>query len=101
MELDFETLVPGHGSVLKGKAFVQQEIELIEAVIGAMNREIGRISTDPRTRFEEIKTAVEKSLDLKAWRQKFAGDDPNEREFFDAFSCPGLLEAVHADMWPR
>jgi len=40
-ELDFETLLPGHGGVLKGKAFVQQEIELIEAVIGAMNPEIG------------------------------------------------------------
>ena len=32
--LDFETLVPGHGNVLKGKTFVQQEIELIEAVVG-------------------------------------------------------------------
>jgi hypothetical protein len=75
-ELDFETLVPGHGNVLKGKAFVQQEIELIEAVVGAMNREIGRTSADPQTRFNEIKKAVEQSVDMKAWRQKFAGDAP-------------------------
>src|SRR5215472_1634555 len=100
-ELDFETLVPGHGAVLKGKAFVQQEIELIETVVGAMNKEIGRVSADPKTRFDEIKSAVERSVDVKTWRQKFAGDDPNEREFFDGFSWPGLLEAVHAEMWPR
>jgi len=43
-------------------------------------------SADPKTRFEEIKGAVERNLDVKAWRQKFAGDDPNDREFFDAFS---------------
>ena len=100
-ELDFETLVPGHGNVLKGKAFVQQEIELIEAVVAAMNREIGRVSTEPKTRFAEIKKAVEQAVDMRVWREKFAGDDPGEREFFEVFAWPGLLEAAHAEMWPR
>jgi len=101
MQLDFETLVPGHGSVLKGKAFVQMEAALIEAVIEAMNKEIARTSADPKTRLEGIKTAVERSVDVKAWRQKFAGDDPNEGEFFEGFTWPGLLEAALAEMWPR
>ena len=47
-ELDFETLVPGHGGVLKGKAFVQQEIELIESVVAAINQEMGRSSAHSR-----------------------------------------------------
>jgi glyoxylase-like metal-dependent hydrolase (beta-lactamase superfamily II) len=100
-ELDFEKLVPGHGDVLKGKAFVQREVELIEAVVGAMNREIGRTSADPQKRFNEIKKAVEQIVDMKAWRQKFAGDDTHEGEFFEVFAGPGLLEAAHAEMWPR
>jgi cyclase len=100
-ELDFEMLVPGHGDVLKGKAFVQREVELIEAVVGAMNREIGRTSADPQKRFNEIKKAVEQTVDMKAWRQKFAGDDTNDWEFFEVFAWPGLLEAAHAEMWPR
>jgi hypothetical protein len=87
--------------VLKGKAFVQQEIELIEAVIGAMNQEIGRTSDSPQTRFDEIKKAIERNVNMSAWRQKFAGDDPNERDFFEVFTWPGLLEAAHAEMWPR
>jgi hypothetical protein len=94
------TLVPGHGGVLKGKAFVQQEIELIEAVIAAMNQEIGH-TTDPQKSFDEIKKAVERNVDMSAWMQKFAGDDPNERDFFEVFAWPGLLEAAHAEMWPR
>jgi cyclase len=101
MQLDFETLVPGHGRVLKGKAFAQQEIELIDAVIAAMNQEIGRTSANPEKRFDEIKKTVEKNVDMNAWRQKFAGDDPGDREFFDVFAWPGLLEAAHAEMWPR
>ena len=47
-ELDFETLVPGHGGVLKGKAFVQQEIELIESLVAAINQEMGRSSAHSR-----------------------------------------------------
>ena len=100
-ELDFETLVPGHGEVLKGKTFVQQEIALIEAVVAAMNEEIGRSNSEPQKRFEHIKKAVEQKVDEKAWSQKFAGNDESEREFFEAFSWPGLLEAVLAEMWPR
>lgn len=100
-QLDFETLVPGHGDVLKGKSFVQQEIALIETVVAAMNREIGRTNSEPKTRFPEIKKAVEQAVDMRVWQQKFAGDDPREREFFEVFAWPGLLEAAHAELWPR
>jgi hypothetical protein len=44
---------------------------------------------------------VEQNVDVKAWRKKFAGDDPDEGEFFEVFAWPGLLEAAHAEMWPR
>ena len=100
-DLDFETLVPGHGGVLKGKAFVRQEIELLETVVGAMNREIGRTNDEPKARFAEIKKAVEQAVDMRTWQQKFAGDDPSARQFFEVFAWPGLLEAAHAEMWPR
>jgi len=101
LDLDFDTLVPGHGDVLKGKAFVQQELELIEAVVAAVNQEIGRTTSDPQTRYEEIKKAVEQNVDEKAWQKKFAGDDPNDGDFFESFAWPGLLAAAHAEMWPR
>ena len=80
---------------------MQQEVDLIEAVVGAMNREIARTSADPRTRFEEIKKAVEQNVDMKVWREKFTSDDPDDGDFFEGFAWTGLLEAAHAEMWPR
>jgi hypothetical protein len=84
-ELDFETLVPGHGGVLKGRTFVQLEIELLSAVLEAMTREIARTSAEPPSRYDEIKKAVEQHVDKTAWARKFAGEDQDERDFFVDF----------------
>jgi glyoxylase-like metal-dependent hydrolase (beta-lactamase superfamily II) len=100
-ELDVDVMVPGHGEILKGKAFLLQEIEFIEAVVWAINQEIARSIANPHKRLDEIKKAVARDVDVNAWRQKFAGDDPANRDFFDSFSLPGLIEAAHAELWPR
>jgi len=63
-ELDFETLVPGHGGVLRGRAFVQTEIELLSTVEEAMTKEIARTSADPQSRFEEIKKEVDTAVEF-------------------------------------
>ncbi|MGA8144225.1 MAG: MBL fold metallo-hydrolase [Candidatus Acidiferrales bacterium] len=99
--LDADTIVPGHGEVLKGKAYVQQEIEFLEAVIRAVTDEIERSATTPHRRLEAIKAAVAKNADLDSWRQKFAGDSAENRDFFDSFSVTGVVEAAHAELWPR
>jgi hypothetical protein len=69
--------------------------------VAAKNQEIGRTNAEPQKRFNEIRKAVEKSVDMKACEQKFARDDPTDREVFEVFAWPGLLEAAHAEMWPR
>ena len=66
-----------------------------------MSREIARTSASPQARLAEITKAVERNVDRNAWRQKFAGDNPSDRDFFEVFAWPGLIEAVHAEMWPR
>jgi glyoxylase-like metal-dependent hydrolase (beta-lactamase superfamily II) len=98
--LDFDTLVPGHGGVLQGKAFLRQETELIDAVVAAMNRAMSH-SVYPQKSFGEMKQEVEHEVDVKAWTRKFAGDDANEADFFESYAWPGLLEAAFAEMWPR
>jgi len=45
--------------------------------------------------------AVLKSPDVAAWRQKFAGDDADNRDFFDNFSLRGLVTAAYAEVWGR
>jgi hypothetical protein len=66
-----------------------------------MNQEIARTSDDPHTRFEQIKKAVQQQVDMKSWSQKFAGNDPDDKDFFETWSWPSLIEAVHSELWPR
>jgi len=73
----------------------------MSAVVEAMTQEIARTSADPQSRFEEIKKGVEQHVDKNAWARKFGGEDQDERDFFADFTWPGLLQAVHAEMWPR
>src|SRR5215467_15833193 len=63
--------------------------------------EIGRTNASAQKRFAEIKKAVERDVDRNAWRQKFVGNDVDDADFFDDFAWTGLLEAVHAELWPR
>ena len=55
LELDADTIVPGHGDVLHDKTYVQQEIEFLEVVVAAVSDEIGRSSADPMPKLDKIR----------------------------------------------
>jgi cyclase len=99
--IDADTLVPGHGDVLHGKEYVQLEIDFLTAVVQAIDQYIMGNGAGAKRHLEEMRTFVEKNVDMSAWRQKFAGDDADARDFFDSFSGPGVVDAAHAEMWPR
>jgi cyclase len=100
-DIDADTIVPGHGDVLKGKDYVQLEIDFLTAVVRAIDQDIQVHGTGAKRRLEEIRKSVEQNINLEAWRKKFAGDDPDSRDFFDSFSWPGVIDAAHAELWPR
>jgi glyoxylase-like metal-dependent hydrolase (beta-lactamase superfamily II) len=98
--LDVDTIVPGHGKVLHGKAYLAQVIEFLRAVVTEVDREIHRTGSGPRN-LDAVKKAVLAKVDVASWRQRFAGDDQENRDFFDGFSLSGLITAAYAEMWPR
>ena len=98
--LDFDTLVPGHGKVLRGKAYLEQVIEFLRVVTREVDREIHRAGSGPR-KLDEVKKAVLAAVNVAAWRERFAGDDRDSRDFFDSFSLSGLITAAYAELWPR
>lgn len=98
--LDVDTIVPGHGTVLHGKAYLEQVTAFLRDVIGAVDTEIHRQGSGPRN-LEAVRKAVEQKVDVAAWRQRFAGDDREARDFFDSFSFSGLVTATYAELWPR
>jgi len=82
-QLDAETIVPGHGDVMHDKVYLHQEIGLLKTVVSQMEKEVyllgGTIAKDPDT----IQKAVRNDIDFKALRRQFAGDDPDNGQFFD------------------
>ena len=101
--LESQTIVPGHGEVLlgaRGTAYLNQVIDFVNAVVSQVSKEIYRVGNGPRN-LEAVREAVHKAIDMAAWRQQFAGDDKDNREFFDGFSLPGLITAAYAQAWGR
>jgi hypothetical protein len=92
--------VPGHGKVLRGKAYLGQVTEFLRAVVNEVDREIHRTGSGPRN-LEAVKKAVLANVNVAAWRERFAGEEKDSRDFFDGFSLSGLITATYAELWPR
>jgi glyoxylase-like metal-dependent hydrolase (beta-lactamase superfamily II) len=93
--LDATTIVPGHGDVLHDKAYIQQTMELMQAVNVEVEKEINEGKTA-----EEVQAELPKRLDVKAWREKFAGSDQDSQGFFDQ-SFAGLVKQSYAQIKMR
>lgn len=98
--LPIDTLVPGHGDVLHGTTFLQAEIDLLRAIVGAVDAAV-HDAGNGSTKLDQVRAAALAKLDLAGLRQRFAGDDPEARDFFDDFALDGAITAAYAELWPR
>jgi len=99
--LDAQTIIPGHGDVLRGdyaRNYLAQVIDFVRTVVAQVSVEVYRRGNSARN-LDAVREAVMKAVDVAAWRQKFAGDDKDNREFFDGFSMPGLVTAAYREAW--
>lgn len=92
--LDPLLVVPGHGEVLRGKGY----IERVAALIRGIRQQVGDLLEKNGGGF--ALDEVQKAIDLSAARREFAGDDADNREFFDA-SMASLIRTVHAELRAR
>jgi cyclase len=100
-QLDAQTIIPGHGDVLRGdyaRNYLAQVIDFVQTVVAQVSAEVYRRGNSFRN-LEAVREAVMKAVDVAAWRQKFAGDDKENRDFFDSFSMPGLVTAAFREAW--
>jgi cyclase len=100
-QLDAAIIVPGHGEVQRDKKLLLKLIDFIEALQPHMSRAI--YTSANRGDLDTVKAAVLKTFDVTPWRTAFVGDgtDKDNVEYFDTFSWPGILKAMHAEMWRR
>jgi cyclase len=95
--LDPQTIIPGHGDVLRDQVYLNMVINLTDEVVSVVRREVGNM---PRRTLEEVQQAVAKSVDAAAWRQKFAGDDKDNRDNFDQ-SFDSLIKVAYKEALVR
>jgi cyclase len=70
-KLDVDTIVPGHGPVLHGKAYLTLVTDLLNSAVDQVRARIRQIGHPGFHSLDEVKGFV----DLTSFRQKFAGDD--------------------------
>jgi cyclase len=95
LQLDAQTIVPGHGDVLHDKSYIEQTMELMRTVNVEVEKEINEGKS-----LEETQAELPKRLDVKSWREKFAGNDEDSKGFFDQ-SFAGLVKQSYAQIKMR
>jgi len=90
--LDFDTLVPGHGEVQQGKAYLAQ----VSALLRDVQAQVAR-GLDRGLDLEAIRAAV----DLTSWRDALAGDDPVRRYFFRVYFAEPNVERTYDELAAR
>jgi cyclase len=95
VQIDAETIVPGHGDVQHDKIYIHQVIDLLDAVNQEVEKEI-----NAGLSLEEVQQTLPKSFDVKTWREKFAGSDQEDGAFFDQ-TFAGLVKASYNQIKAR
>ena len=99
-QLEPRTIVPGHGAVLvgnDGKAYLNLVTHLLEVVTAAVRQETFKVGNFSNN-LDAVIEAVKKNPEVGAVRQRFAGDDPDQRANFDR-SLPRLITAAYREAW--
>ncbi len=78
-QLDADTIVPGHGPVLHGKAYLYLVADLMQSAVEQVRARVRQIGHPGFHSLDEVKGSV----DLTPFRQKFAGDDKDLQAEFD------------------
>jgi glyoxylase-like metal-dependent hydrolase (beta-lactamase superfamily II) len=82
-QLDAEIIVPGHGPVLHGKAYLNLVADLMRSAVDQVRARISQLGHPAGHTLDEIKGSV----DLTPFRVKFAGDDKNLQAEFDEMAA--------------
>ena len=90
--MDVDTIVPGHGAILKDKTYLNEVIDLLDSAIRQVHEQVSSIGFDSKTKSLKVDDL---HVDLEAFRKKMTGDDPVNVDFWKDIVDPGLLGGVN------
>ena len=89
--MDFDTLVPGHGAVQQGKAYLDQ----LRALLADVQAQV-RPLVDKGLSLGDVL----KQVDMRTETDKFAAQDPVARYLFDQYFVQSYVEGVYNELKP-
>ena len=92
--LDATVIVPGHGDVMRDRTYLHLVAEMMRSVVAQVHEQLRQNDDMPLA-------DVKKAVDLKALREKFAGDDKNIAGFFDYGIGDKFVELVYHEAKQR
>lgn len=78
-QMDAQTIVPGHGQIMRDKTYLYNLRDLLKSAVEQVNAQLYRVGPAEVHSVEEVRGGV----DLSSFRQKFAGDDKDLAQSFD------------------
>ena len=90
-QLEADTIVPGHGPIMRDKAYIFLLRDLLKSAVEQMNTELRRTGPAMFRTLDEVKGAV----DLTSFRQRFAGSDKDLSADFDAMVASLIKVMFH------
>jgi cyclase len=100
--LDYRILVPGHGKIMResaGQDYVALVIDFLRTVVAEVVKETHRAGGGAANQ-SAVREAVMKNIDPGSWRQRFAGDIQENKDFFDG-TLTALINAAHAEVYGK
>ena len=82
-QLDADTIVPGHGPVLHDKTYIYLLRDFMKSAVDQMDEKLRQTAPAMFHTLDDVKG----SIDLSAFRQRFAGNDKELGEAFDDVSA--------------
>ena len=81
-QLDAGAIVPGHGPILRDKTYLYLLRDLLKSAVDQMNEKLRQTGPAMFQTLDDVKGGV----DLTPFRQRFAGNDKDLRDAFDAMT---------------
>ena len=90
--MEADVIVPGHGVVLRDKAYMNEVIALLDSVIKQVHEQASKVPFDSQAKIFKVEDL---HVDIESFRKHMTGGDPSNGDFWERIVNPGIIGGVN------